>query len=146
MAREITFCHHEHWDGGGYPKGLAGEEIPLAARIVAVADVYDALATRRVYKAAYPHKECVATIRAGAGKQFDPAVVDAFLGVEAEFRRIAERCKEAGETEQGENDSPRSKTQAAESTEESADDCLSVAMTLLNECNHSEPYHDTQEV
>ena len=55
MAREIAFCHHEHWDGGGYPKGIAGEEIPLAARIVAVADVYDALATRRVYKMAYPH-------------------------------------------------------------------------------------------
>ena len=88
MAREITFCHHERWDGSGYPNGLAGEEIPLAARIVAVADVYDALATRRVYKAAFPHRKCVEMIRAEAGKQFDPVVVDAFLAVEAEFRGL----------------------------------------------------------
>ncbi len=72
MAREIAFCHHERWDGRGYPDGLAGEEIPLAARIVAVADVYDALATKRVYKAAFPHGKCVEMIRAEAGKQFDP--------------------------------------------------------------------------
>ena len=102
MAREIAFCHHERWDGSGYPKGLAGEEIPLAARIVAVADVYDALATKRVYKAAFPHAKCVEMIRAEAGKQFDPAVVDAFLEVEAEFRAIAQRCRDAGEAEHGE--------------------------------------------
>ena len=92
MAREIAFGHHERWDGAGYPMGLGGEEIPLPARIVALADVYDALATKRVYKEAVPHRECVKIIKDGAGTHFDPAVVAAFLEIESEFRDIAERC------------------------------------------------------
>jgi len=146
MAREITFGHHEHWDGSGYPKGLAGEDIPLAARIVAVADVYDALASRRVYKPAFPHRQCVEMIKAEAGKHFDPAVVDAFLGIEAEFHRIAQRCGDADESEPMGTDFPRRNAELTEATEKSANQRLSVAMTLLDACNQSEPSYDTQEV
>lgn len=145
MAREIAFCHHERWDGGGYPKGLAGEEIPLAARIVAVADVYDALATRRVYKAAFPHGKCVEMIRAETGGQFDPAVVDAFLEVEAEFRAIAQRCPDAGEAEHAGSGSSRGHEQTAATAETAADDSLLAAMTLLDACHDSEPCHVAQE-
>jgi len=89
MAREIALSHHEYWDGAGYPAGLAGDAIPLAARIVAIVDVYDALSSTRVYKKAWPHEECVALIRSEAGKRFDPDLVEAFLKIEASFRRIA---------------------------------------------------------
>jgi putative two-component system response regulator len=91
MAREITFAHHERWDGTGYPHGLRGEEIPLAARIVAIVDVYDALSSRRVYKAALPHEECVAMIRSLAGTHFDPALVEQWLLLESTFNKIARR-------------------------------------------------------
>ena len=79
LGTQIANCHHERWDGCGYPKGLKGEEIPLAARIVAVADVYDALVNIRPYKEAWPVHEAVAYLREASGKQFDPRVVDAFL-------------------------------------------------------------------
>ncbi len=79
MAREITLYHHEHWDGSGYPDGLAGEDIPLAARIVSIVDVYEALSSKRVYKEAFPHDQCVAMIREQAGRQFDPGLVEVFL-------------------------------------------------------------------
>ena len=98
MAREIAFNHHERWDGSGYPKGLCGDEIPLAARIVAIADVYDALSTKRVYRAALSHEQCVEFIRREAGRQFDPALVEIFLTLEAEFRNIAENCRDASES------------------------------------------------
>ena len=91
MAREIAFAHHERWDGGGYPRGLKGEEIPLAARIVAIVDVYDALSSRRVYKGPRKHEECVAIIRKAAGTQFDPDLVAVWLGLEGKFRDIARR-------------------------------------------------------
>jgi|GEM_PF-1351397 len=91
LAHEIALHHHERWDGTGYPHQLAGTDIPLSARIVALADVYDALSARRVYKAAIPHQECVETIRREAGKQFDPQVVDAFLLIAADFQQIRER-------------------------------------------------------
>jgi response regulator RpfG family c-di-GMP phosphodiesterase len=91
MAQTIAIAHHERWDGGGYPRGLKEEEIPLAARIVALADVYDALTTRRVYKPALSHFEARTIIAAGSGSQFDPAVVAAFLACEDEIRQIAER-------------------------------------------------------
>ncbi len=132
MAREIAFCHHERWDGAGYPKGLAGEEIPLAARIVAVADVYDALTTRRVYKAAISHGKCVQMIRAQAGKQFDPAVVDAFLEVEAEFCTIAQRCGDAGDAEHGSSDLSQIQADVAATVELPADAEPLFAMTLLD--------------
>lgn len=91
MAREIALSHHERWDGLGYPSGLAGEAIPLAARIVAIADVYDALASPRVYKPAYPHEKCVEIISQEAGRQFDPDLVEVFLSIEQQFREISAR-------------------------------------------------------
>lgn len=94
MAREIAFCHHERWDGDGYPVGLVGQEIPLSARIVAIADVYDALASRRVYKEPYPHERCVEIIRAEAGKQFDPQLVEIFLSIHEQFREIGTKFAE----------------------------------------------------
>ncbi len=82
LARDIAASHHEKYDGSGYPAGLAGDEIPLAARIVAVADVYDALTTKRVYKDAFSHESARNLIIQERGKHFDPAVVDAFLIIE----------------------------------------------------------------
>jgi response regulator RpfG family c-di-GMP phosphodiesterase len=146
MAREIAFCHHERWDGTGYPKGLAGEEIPLAARIVAVADVYDALATKRVYKAALPHGQCAEMIGAEAGKQFDPAVVEAFLHVEAEFAAIAQRCREASEAEPDGSDCSQGKMEITTTTELTADEKFAVAADLLDAYNDAEPDHVAQEV
>ncbi len=94
MAREIAFFHHERWDGEGYPHRLSGEDIPLSARIVAIADTYDAMAVKRVYKEAYPHEVCVDRIRREAGQQFDPALVEVFLGIEQQFRDIAHSCSQ----------------------------------------------------
>jgi putative two-component system response regulator len=91
VAAEIAASHHERWDGTGYPKGLRGEAIPLSARIVAVADVYDAMTSKRVYKAACTHIMARAEIIRGRGSHFDPAVVDAFVAVEPEFLSIQER-------------------------------------------------------
>ena len=88
-AREIAYAHQEKWDGSGYPEGLVGPLIPLSARLMAVADVYDALISKRVYKPAMPHEKAVAIIREGKGKHFDPDVVDAFDAVVDEFLTIA---------------------------------------------------------
>jgi HD-GYP domain-containing protein (c-di-GMP phosphodiesterase class II) len=90
-AREIAAAHHERWDGKGYPAGLKGKDIPLAARIVAIADVYDALATKRVYKASFPHTRCVDIIRSEAGKHFDPQLVETFVEIERLFESIARK-------------------------------------------------------
>jgi hypothetical protein len=89
MAREIAFAHHENWNGAGYPYGLSGTSIPLSARIVAIADIYDALSTKRVYKPALPHEECVAIIHSQAGVKLDPDLVDVWMTLEARFRTIA---------------------------------------------------------
>ncbi|MEM6664948.1 MAG: HD domain-containing phosphohydrolase [Pseudomonadota bacterium] len=94
MALEIAESHHERWDGAGYPHGLREEEIPLAARIMAVSDVYDAVRSKRVYKPAMPHDEAVGIIRDGAGTQFDPLVVAAFLQVEGEIAGISEQLSD----------------------------------------------------
>lgn len=91
MAREVAFAHHEKWDGTGYPLRLKGAEIPLAARIVAVADVYDALSSRRVYKDALPHEECVEIIRKETGAHFDPEIIDIWITIESQYRRIAQQ-------------------------------------------------------
>jgi putative two-component system response regulator len=85
LAVQIAATHHERWDGGGYPLGLRGEEIPLGGRIVALADVYDALTSKRVYKAAYPHESARDMVLASRGTHFDPAVADAFLAGESHF-------------------------------------------------------------
>ena len=79
LARTLALLHHERWDGSGYPFGLAGEAIPLAARIVAVVDTYDALASERPYKEAFPEEKCLAIIRESSGSHFDPEVVKAFF-------------------------------------------------------------------
>lgn len=90
LGKEIAFYHHEKWDGTGYPRGLKGEQIPLSARIVALADVYDALTSKRVYKEAFSHEEARQIIVESRGTHFAPDVVDAFLTHEATFRRIRE--------------------------------------------------------
>jgi len=90
-AKEIAFCHHERWDGSGYPQGLIGNTIPVSARLMAVADVYDALISRRVYKPAFPHEQARDLIVEGRGSHFDPDIVDAFLQIEDDFRAIAAR-------------------------------------------------------
>lgn len=89
IAREIAHTHHEKWDGTGYPQGLSGEDIPIPGRLMAVADVYDALISKRIYKPAFPHEKAVAIVVEGRGTQFDPDVVDAFLEIEDDFREIA---------------------------------------------------------
>jgi putative two-component system response regulator len=90
-AKDIAYYHQEKWDGSGYPEGLQGEAIPISARLMAVADVYDALISRRVYKEGMPHEKAVAIIREGRGSHFDPDMVDAFLKLEVGFRAIAAR-------------------------------------------------------
>jgi HD-GYP domain-containing protein (c-di-GMP phosphodiesterase class II) len=92
-AIQIALAHHERWDGAGYPFGLSGEGINLPARIVAVADVYDALISERVYKQAMSHTDAVAIINNESGKQFDPMVVGAFLDKVEEMKYIAQQCR-----------------------------------------------------
>lgn len=89
QAREIALYHHERWDGTGYPFGIHSEEIPLSARIVTIADVYDALTSRRVYKEPYSHKVSVEKIRLASGRHFDPHLVEIFLSIESQFEEIA---------------------------------------------------------
>ena len=89
LAKEIVYSHHEWWDGSGYPEGLRGEAIPVAGRMVALVDVYDALSSARVYKGALPHDEVVQAIVAERGVHFDPDMVDAFLRIQEVWRRIA---------------------------------------------------------
>jgi putative two-component system response regulator len=90
-AKEIARNHHEKWDGSGYPRQLAGEAIPISARLMALADVYDALTSDRVYKRAMSHDQATAIIIEGRGSHFDPNVVDAFLTVSSQYRTIAGR-------------------------------------------------------
>lgn len=90
-AKEIAGSHHEWYDGSGYPRGLAGEDIPLAGRIMAIADVYDALISQRVYKKAMSHQEAMAIMTQGRGGHFDPLILDALLQVEPIFHQIAIR-------------------------------------------------------
>ena len=96
-ARRIAAHHHERWDGKGYPDGLKGEEIPLSARIMAVADVFDALVSRRSYKEGFPFRKAMDIIREGIGSQFDPKMARAFLHAEAKVREVAETFGELSE-------------------------------------------------
>jgi putative two-component system response regulator len=89
FTREISISHHEKWDGSGYPYGLKGDEIPIPGRLMALADVYDALISKRVYKPAFPHEKAVQIITEGRGSHFDPDIVDAFLEIQDKFREIA---------------------------------------------------------
>lgn len=93
MAEQIALYHHERWDGTGYPEGLKGTEIPLCARIMSVADVFDALISRRCYKDIQPMDEAFRIIQEGFGTQFEPAVVDAFLAEAQSIEAIVERMQ-----------------------------------------------------
>jgi putative two-component system response regulator len=97
IAKEIVYSHHEKWDGSGYPQGLAGDTIPISARLMALADVYDALISRRIYKKAAPHAQAVQIIVDGRGTHFDPDVIDAFVAIDREFREIADRFADSDE-------------------------------------------------
>jgi len=90
-AREIALSHQEKWDGSGYPEGLSGDAIPVSARLMAVADVYDALISRRVYKAPMSHEQALKIISDGRGNHFDPDIVEAFLVIAEDFQAIARR-------------------------------------------------------
>jgi putative two-component system response regulator len=96
MARDIALGHHERYDGRGYPHGVVGDEIPLAARIMALADVYDALTSRRVYKEAYGHNRTRDMIVAETGTHFDPVMVNAFLAREQQFMAVCQEYAEKG--------------------------------------------------
>ncbi len=89
FAREIAESHQEKWDGTGYPHGQKGDEIPVAGRIMAIADVYDALISKRVYKVPFTHAKAVAILREGRGTHFDPVMIDAFVALQEEFRKVA---------------------------------------------------------
>lgn len=93
-AKEIAYSHQEKWDGSGYPQGLAGDSIPVSARLMALADVYDALISKRVYKDAMSHEAAAAIIEQGKSSHFDPDVVDAFVDIQMQFKTIAGRYHE----------------------------------------------------
>jgi putative two-component system response regulator len=98
-AREIAYSHQEKWDGSGYPEGLSGNDIPLSARLMAVADVYDALISKRVYKDAMSHERALQIMSAGRGTHFDPDILDAVMAIQDEFRAIAVKYQDADELE-----------------------------------------------
>jgi HD-GYP domain-containing protein (c-di-GMP phosphodiesterase class II) len=106
VAREIIESHHERWAGGGYPRGIAGEAIPRSGRLMAIADVYDALISKRSYKEAFSHEQAREIIAAERGTHFDPEVADAFLRREDEFRRIAEQITDGTPAEEAERADP----------------------------------------
>jgi len=95
LALKIAGGHHEKWDGSGYPRGLSGTDIPLAARIMSVADIYDALVSERVYKKGWTHKDAIQEIISHQGNYFDPQVVEAFIAEQDHFQEIAEQYKDA---------------------------------------------------
>lgn len=99
FAREIAYTHHERWDGNGYPQGLAGDDIPLSGRLMAVADVYDALISRRVYKPPFSHQKAVKIITDSSGAHFDPRIVAAFLQIEDRFQAISNEFRDEPEPE-----------------------------------------------
>jgi len=103
VAMDVTYSHHERWDGSGYPRGLAGEDIPLAGRIMAVADVYDALRSKRPYKPAFTHEVSLRILREGEGRTFDPTILSAALEAEAELEAIADELSDEGDVDEVES-------------------------------------------
>jgi putative two-component system response regulator len=96
-AKEIAYAHQEKWNGSGYPLGLSGDDIPISARLMAIADVYDALISRRVYKEGMPHEKALQIIIEGKGSHFDPDMVDAFLELQDDFKAIAAKYADSDE-------------------------------------------------
>ena len=107
FAKEIAYSHQEKWDGTGYPLGLSGERIPVAARLMAVADMYDSLITRRIYKTAHSHAQAIDILLAGRGTDFDPDIIDAFLALQDDFQAIAQRFADAEIDEERETERMR---------------------------------------
>jgi response regulator RpfG family c-di-GMP phosphodiesterase len=92
MAKDIVYTHHERWDGSGYPQGIRGTDIPIAGRVLALVDVYDAVRARSLYRRCLSHEETVQLIEEGRNTHFDPAVVDAFLQVSESFRKVSDEA------------------------------------------------------
>jgi putative two-component system response regulator len=115
LGREVAQSHHEQWDGSGYPHGLQGKEIPLSARIVALADVYDALTSHRVYRPAVGHAEAREWIVSNYGSQFDPEVVEAFVARVHDFAKISQQVSQqhAAEAAANQPEAVASETPAA---------------------------------
>jgi putative two-component system response regulator len=107
LARDIAYAHHEKWDGSGYPEKLAGDAIPVAARFMAVADVYDALISRRCYKPPFSHEKAVGIITDGRGSHFDPDIVDAFLEIQDRFHEIAVQYADRDEEQDDQQNGPQ---------------------------------------
>jgi putative two-component system response regulator len=99
-ARRIAYTHHEKWDGSGYPNGLKGEEIPVSGRLMAIADVYDALISKRVYKQPFSHAKAMDIITKDSGTHFDPEMVENLLAIEDEFLQIASSLADSQEEKQ----------------------------------------------
>lgn len=97
VARDLALAHHEHWDGSGYPAGLAGEAIPLCARLMAVVEAYDEMVFPPLHRAPVPHEEALLHVMAGAGTRFDPAVVEAFTQAHDAIREVAQRLPDSEE-------------------------------------------------
>ena len=97
MCIDIAYSHHERFDGKGYPQRLSGKKIPLSARIIALVDAYDAITSKRRYKAAEPHQNAVDIIRSESDRHFDPAIVDAFLECQDQFQELCRRYEERTE-------------------------------------------------
>ena len=95
LAKEIAYSHQEKWDGSGYPEGAKGDAIPISARLMALADVYDALISKRVYKPAFSHEDAFKIVLEGKGSHFDPDIVDAFVAIAEDFRSIAETHRDS---------------------------------------------------
>ncbi len=98
----VALTHHEHWDGGGYPRGLRGEEIPLSGRICSLADVFDAMTTARPYRPPFPPEVALAEMRQGRGRQFDPRLLDLFMEQSVEVLAVRERLVKEAEAAEAE--------------------------------------------
>jgi len=96
LGIKVVHFHHEKWDGSGYPLGLSGEQIPLSARIMAIADMYDALRTKRVYKEAYSHEKSIEIMKQSSGIHFDPEIVKVFIDNKTEFDNIFKTKRKDG--------------------------------------------------
>jgi putative two-component system response regulator len=114
MAMEIAYSHHERWDGGGYPNGLAESKIPIAARIVTLADAYDAITSERPYKKAYDHEEAIRRITVDRGLHFDPVLVDAFLECHEDLEVIKNRINASAAAAELETRDGQSQSQASD--------------------------------